>query len=98
MTSNNNIYKIKKYSLFMANELVSIRMSKELLQEATIIVKQEGFSNIQEFFRQSVRESILERKRTKALLELKELYGSAKGKDKIATKKELDALARKLFS
>jgi metal-responsive CopG/Arc/MetJ family transcriptional regulator len=82
----------------MANTLISIRISDELLNDASAIAKQEGFSNVQEFFRQSVREGIIQRKKALALLELQKLYGSAKGKEKIASKKELDVLAKKLFS
>jgi metal-responsive CopG/Arc/MetJ family transcriptional regulator len=82
----------------MANTLISIRISDELLSDAQDIAKQEGFSNVQEFFRQSVRESISQRKRTLALLKLESLYGSAKGKERIASKKELDELSKKLFS
>lgn len=98
MMSKDNIYKIRRLSDIMANTLISIRISDELLKDASAIAKSEGFSNVQEFFRQSVREGITQRKKALALLELEKLYGSAKGKEKIVSKKELDALAKKLFS
>jgi Arc/MetJ-type ribon-helix-helix transcriptional regulator len=83
----------------MKNKLISIRMNETLLKDAETIADNEGFSNIQEFIRYSVRESIANRKQIKqALIELEKLRGSAKGKAKLLSKEELSNLIKKEYN
>jgi Arc/MetJ-type ribon-helix-helix transcriptional regulator len=97
MTSNDNIYKNERNEHFMANRLISIRISDELLNDIDELTKSQGYSNNQEFIRAAAREKIQKEKIAQATLELKKLCGSAKGKNiRIASKDELDALARSL--
>ena len=97
MTSDDNIYKNKRIAHSMANQLLSIRVSDELLKDISIITKSKGYSNVQEFIRAAAREKIQKEKIADATIALKKLYGSAKGKMvHIATKKELDMLARRI--
>lgn len=97
MTSNSNIYKNNRYNKFMANRLISIRISDELLSDMNIIVKSQGYSNTQEFIRAAAREKIQKEKIATATIELEKIYGSAKNKKiHIASKTELDKLAKSI--
>jgi len=81
----------------MANTLISIRVSDELLKDINILTKSQGYSNTQEFLRAAAREKIQKEKLASATIELEKLYGSAKGKKiTITSKKELDKIARSL--
>ena len=96
MTSNDNIYIGEDISVNMANTLISVRMSDDLLRDINLFIKPQGYSNAQEFLRAAVREKIQKEKTALAILELEKLYGSARGKKiHFASKKELDALAYK---
>ena len=80
----------------MVNTLISVRMSDELLKDIRLLIKSQGYSNPQEFLRAAAREKVQKEKTANAIIELKKLYGSAKGKKiRITTKNELDVLARK---
>lgn len=97
MPSNDNIYKNDIPNQIMVNKLISIRLSNEILEEIDSIVKSQKYTNSQEFIRAATREKIQKEKQTYALIELKKLQESAKGKKiKIASKEELDKLARSL--
>jgi len=96
MTSYSNIYKPGEDSQHMANELISIRMSRELLSDAGDIARKEGFSNVQDFIRDAVRTSVKNRKLEASIAELKKIYGSAKTY-KHRTKSEIDAYIRKVL-
>jgi len=81
----------------MANRLISIRISDELMSDINQLTKSQGYSNSQEFIRAAAREKIQKEKIAAATFELKKLYGSAKGKKiKIASKQDIDALAKRL--
>jgi Arc/MetJ-type ribon-helix-helix transcriptional regulator len=97
MTSSDNIYKNSGNKDCMANTLISIRMSEELLKDINELTKSQGYSNIQEFLRAAAREKIQKEKISNATIALENLYGSAKNrKIHLASKKELDVLARRL--
>lgn len=81
----------------MPNTLISLRVSDKLVKDTEELVKQEGFNSLQEFVRESWREKLEKHKLEKSLIELRKLYGSGKGKARIATKKQLDELARKTY-
>jgi metal-responsive CopG/Arc/MetJ family transcriptional regulator len=95
MTSKNNIYNPENSTTPMANTLVSLRISQDLLKESKVIAKEKGFSNTQEFIREAIRARVEEYRRQKIIEEANRLYGIAKGKKiKTLTRKERDALAR----
>ena len=79
----------------MPNTLISLRVSDKLIKDTEEFVKEEGFNNLQEFIRESWREKLEKLRLERAEIELKKLYGSGKGKARIATRKQLDELARK---
>jgi len=81
----------------MANTLISLRVSDTLLKDTDEIIETEGYNSVQEFIRDSWRQKVEDYKMKKAMVELHKLYGSAKGKGKLATKKELNEFARKHF-
>ena len=97
MTSNDNIYKNVCIKDGMANTLISIRMSEELLKNINDLTKSQGYSNTQEFLRAAAREKIQKEKIASATIALEKLYGSAKNKKiHVASKKDLDMLAHRL--
>jgi len=79
----------------MANKLINIRVSDNLYSEMLSISEHEGYTNIQEFVRQSIRDNVKRLKTEIAIMELQRLRGSQKGK--LLSKKELSELARKHF-
>jgi metal-responsive CopG/Arc/MetJ family transcriptional regulator len=96
MISKDNIYKYKDLFNFMANKLYGIRLSQELLVDAEKITKMEGFSSVQEFVRQAVRDSIKKHKLQQQLMALDKLAGSQPNA-KRASKKELEEHVKKVF-
>lgn len=93
MITNDNIYKTETLSNIMNNTFVGVRLSSELLSDIEIIVKSEGFSSVQEFVRQSIRESIRKHKLQQQFMAL----AGSQPHIKKASKKELEAHAKKLF-
>ena len=77
----------------MANNLVSIRISQPLRKQAEEIVKQEGYSSVQEFVRESMREAIEKRRVAWTLKELDKLAGSVPN-SKPVTKAERETIAK----
>jgi len=95
MTSKGNIYKSGSISAIMVNKLVSIRFSDAILKDAESISSGEGYSNLQEFIRHSVRESIQKHKLQQSILALEKLSGSQK--ISVKTKKEIERHIKKVF-
>lgn len=82
----------------MANTLISLRISRELLKESETIARAEGYSNTQEFIREAIRRQVEER-RQRIIDDVSRLYGMAKGKQvKEPGREERDDLARKAIS
>ncbi|MFA5797439.1 MAG: hypothetical protein WC916_05375 [Candidatus Woesearchaeota archaeon] len=79
----------------MVNKLVSIRFSDAILKDAESISSGEGYSNLQEFIRHSVRESIQKHKLQQSILALEKLSGSQK--ISVKTKKEIERHIKKVF-
>ncbi|HIH31748.1 TPA: hypothetical protein HA235_03500 [Candidatus Woesearchaeota archaeon] len=80
----------------MVNKLVSIRFSDSILKDAESISIIEGYSNLQEFIRHSVREAVQKHKLQQSILALEKLSGSQKITPK--TKKEVEDHIKKIFS
>jgi Arc/MetJ-type ribon-helix-helix transcriptional regulator len=80
----------------MANDLVSLRIPKNILRETELAVAREGYTNAQEYIREALREKLEKRKIRETLVELKKLEGSAKN-PKILSKKELNRLIMKEY-
>jgi len=78
----------------MINKQINIRIPKTLYKESEIIIKEEGFSNLQELIKQTLREKIKEHQIIK---ELEKLKGISKSR-KVLTKIEKDKIARELTS
>ena len=81
----------------MANKLISIRFSDSLLADAESISDSEGYSNVQEFIRHSVRESVQKHKLQRSLVELDKLSGSQRHTITPKPKKEVETYIRKVF-
>lgn len=78
----------------MANKLINLRMTNKLIKESKEIAKDFGFSNIQELIKESLRNTILEYKRKRALLWLERNFASI-NKTKRLTKEERKSLFKK---
>jgi Arc/MetJ-type ribon-helix-helix transcriptional regulator len=97
MISNSNIYKNGEHTGCMANQLVNLRISSSLLTRTRKLVKQDGFNNVQDLLKNALRDFVNKRELEQNIIQLKKLYGSQKGKGKIATKEELDEHIRKVY-
>jgi metal-responsive CopG/Arc/MetJ family transcriptional regulator len=97
MITKDNIYKSRIIPYRMANKLFGIRLSDDLLRDAEGISKKEGFSSVQEFVRQAVRESLKKYKLQQQLIALDKLAGSQPHAKK-ASKKALERHIRELYS
>lgn len=80
----------------MTTKLVNVRLPEELLARATTIVKKEGYSSIQELMKESLRNHIDQRLKEQALIALKQMVGSQKGRKEIS-KAEMDKYLQKNF-
>jgi len=80
--------------LTMANTLMSIRVADVLVDEATKVAKEDGFSSTQELVREALRKYLEERRMERAIHDASLIWGSAAGKKiKAMTRKERNALA-----
>lgn len=75
---------------------VLVKIPETLQKEGLKLVKELGYTSLQEAVREALRDKIQAHKKQKAIIEIQKLYGSAKNA-KIATKEELDVLAKKLY-
>ena len=73
----------------MANKLISLRIAENFVVDIDKILVKEGFTNIQEFIKDSIRYNLKRYKLQKGLEELDKLSGSAVGK-KLKSKKEFN--------
>jgi len=78
----------------MINKQINIRIPEALYRESEIIIKEEGFSNLQELTKHVLREKI---KEYKIIRELEKLKGSSKS-SRILTEEERNKIARELTS
>ena len=79
----------------MANTLLSTRIPPALRKDMEHIAKRRGYANIQELAREALREKVERTRREDLAMELKRIAGSQKGV--IATRQELDELAKRYF-
>jgi len=75
----------------MANKLVNLRMSDNLIRESMYIAREFGFNNIQDLIKESLRNTIWEYKKKKALVWLERNFASME-KTKRLTKEERQEL------
>jgi Arc/MetJ-type ribon-helix-helix transcriptional regulator len=79
----------------MVNKLVSIRFSESILDDVESLSESEGYSNIQEFIRHSVRDAVQRHKLQQSILALEKLSGTQKISAK--SKKEINRHIKKVF-
>ena len=72
---------------------ILVRIPEQLQKESKSLVKELGYTSVQEVIREALRDKILEHKKQKALFAIQELKGSAKN-PKVASKSDLDKLAK----
>ena len=77
----------------MTSQYVKLTLPKKLYQEGLQIVKELGYSNIQDLTVESLRKQILELKREQALINLKKNFGSAKPRPRL-TKGQKEDIAK----
>ena len=75
----------------MANKLVNLRMSDNLIRESKYIAREFGFNNIQDLIKESLRNTIWEYKKKKSLVWLERNFASIE-KTKRLTKEERQEL------
>lgn len=80
----------------MANRLVNTRLPERLFKETEAAARRKGYASIQEFVRHAVRQELDRERLREGWNEFQKLKGSAKNA-KIASKSELDRLAREKF-
>ena len=78
----------------MESKHVKLTLPARLYQESTKLVKEFGYSNIQDLTVESLRKNIIELKREQALVNLKKNLGSVKAKPRL-TKEQRELIAEK---
>ena len=78
MMINNNTYKRQNKTDYMPNTLVNLRIPSKLFKEVVTLSSTDGYSNIQDFVRASIREKVKAMKLEHAELEIRKLRGSSK--------------------
>lgn len=73
-----------------------VRVPEKLLQKAESISRENGFSNVQEFFRDSLRKSVEEQEIREKVLALERLKGSVKNIKRM-TRKEHDKWFKEVY-
>lgn len=78
----------------MTNALMSIRIADVLVDEATRVAKEDGFSSTQELVREALRKYLEERRMERAIHDASLIWGSAAGKKiESMTREERNTLA-----
>lgn len=98
MMINNNTYKDQGNMNTMANNLLNLRISHELYGDVAKLSREEGYANVQDFVRTSLREKVKTLKMERIQLEIMKLKGSSKGKARPMPKEELSRLIKKEFA
>ncbi len=75
----------------MTNKLINLRMNDNLIKESKYIAREFGFNNIQDLIKESLRNTIWEYKKKKALVWLERNFGSMEKTNRL-TKKEKQKL------
>lgn len=81
----------------MESRSVHLRITSEMVKEFNSIKGSMGFSNIQEFIKDSMRKAMLEYRRHAAMRTIKKLQGSAPNARHITTR-ERNKIAEELFT
>ncbi len=76
----------------MASQYVKLTMPRQLYADGLELVKEFGYSNIQELTVESLRKQIIELKRHQALITLENNFGSVRAKKRL-TKEQKEAIA-----
>jgi hypothetical protein len=72
----------------MVNKMVHLRMSEKLYQTSKSVAEDFGFSNLQEFFRNSIQRAIEDYEQRMAIKRLKALQGSVKNAKKLTPRQK----------
>lgn len=78
----------------MESKHVKLTVPKKLYQESLQVVKEFGYSNIQDLTVEGLRKQVIDLKRQQALINLKNSFGSAKPKPRL-TKEQKEKIAKK---
>lgn len=97
MLGNHNLYISFKYHKGIMNKLVHLRISEKLYSEAKNFSKESGFSNVQEFIRNSIRKSVEDYELRKSLKKIESLKGSMPSTTSL-THEERKQIAKKVLS
>lgn len=76
----------------MESKYVKLTVPKKLYQESLQLVREFGYSNIQDLTVECLRKQVIELKRQQALINLKKSFGSVKGKQML-TKAQREVIA-----
>ena len=78
-------------------KLVHLRLPEQLLAESERVVEEGGYSTMSEFIKESMRKSIDEYKRRKALYMLEKNLGRGRGKVRQITENERAEIAKEFI-
>lgn len=78
----------------MESKYVKLTLPKKLYQEGLFMVKEFGYSNLQDLTIESLRKQVIELKREQALINLRRNLGSVKFKKRM-TVKQKEEIAKK---
>lgn len=76
----------------MESKHVKLTVPKKLYQESLQLVKEFGYSNIQDLTVECLRKQVIELKKQQALINLKKNFGSVKNKPRV-TKEQKERIA-----
>ncbi len=73
----------------MANKLVNVRIPENLYNESRELVENSGYSNLQEFIKDAIRNKVNQVKKDQVLINLEKNFGITKNKTKKPFTKEI---------
>ena len=73
----------------MANKLINVRIPENLYNESKELVENSGYSNLQEFIKDAIRNKVIQVKKDQTLINLEKNFGITKNKIKKPFNKEV---------
>ena len=72
----------------MANKLVNVRIPENLYNESKVLIENSGYSNLQEFIKDAIRNKVNQVKKDQVIINLEKNFGITKNKIKKPFNKE----------
>ena len=93
-TKSEHLYMSNDFSINMQSTYIKLTLPKKLYQDSLKLIKEFGYSNVQDLTVESLRKQIIDLKKQQALINLKKNFGSVKARPRLS-KQEKETIAER---